>query len=261
MGSDVSVDLNHPRLKVGDACSTGQKVATILGQSTRVTVFTTTDNQLRWQYHENNGDLSDAQLPVLSEFDSLMTEIRVFIPRHTRPEAYVRLGKALFSTLNSRETNSNRSFDAVRLFITQSSTQRARFLYTAFSLAVAVVLIAALFLIRFFWFSQIAIYFYGAIFGAMGAAVSVMQRSKNIELDVRLPDRSIYLQACIRVLLGSVFGLIFVFASKANLIMGRINDDVSAICIFALVAGVSERFIPDLIERLDASASKQQVSS
>jgi hypothetical protein len=43
----------------------------------------------------------------------------------------------------------------------------------------------------------------------------------------------------------------FIFASKANLIMGRINNDPYSLCVFALVAGFSERFIPDLIERLE----------
>jgi len=252
----VNGDLKHTRLRVGEASSTGQIVESILGQSSKVTVFTTTDNHLRWQYHENNGDLPDTHIPIVDEFDSLMTEIRVFVPQHNRREGYTRLGKALFSALNAKEPASSRSFEAVKAFITQSSTQRARFIYTAFALATAASIILVLFMLQFLWFSQIALYFYGAIFGAMGAAVSVMQRSRDIELDVRLPDRAIYLQASIRVMLGLVFGLVFIFASKANLIMGAINSDVFALCMFALVAGVSERFIPDLIERLETKAKE-----
>jgi hypothetical protein len=244
-----------PRLKVGEASASGQIVASILGQSSKVTVFTTQDKHLRWQYHENNGDIPEAQLPILNEFDSLMSDVRVFVPQHNQLEAYTRLGKALFFALNSKETPDQiKSFDAVKSFITQSSTQRARFIYTAFALGAALLAIIVLLLVSCFLFSQFSLYFYGAIFGATGAAVSVMQRSKDIELDVRLPDPAIYLQACIRVLLGLVFGFLFMLASKANLVMGIINNDIFALCLFAVVAGFSERFIPDLIERLEIQA-------
>jgi hypothetical protein len=247
---------NGARLKVGDECSTGQIVASILGQSTKVTVFTTKDNHLRWQYHENKGLIPDDRIPALNEFDSLMTEIKAFVPTHNKTEAYTRLGKALFASLNAKETaDSIRNYETVKSFITQSFLLRARFLYTSFALGVAIFSIIFLLIIQRFLSATNDVYFYGAVFGATGAAVSVMQRSRNIELDVQLPDRSLYLQACIRVLLGLIFGLLFIFASKANLVMGTINSDFFGLCVFALVAGFSERMIPDLIGRLEARAT------
>jgi hypothetical protein len=126
-----------------------------------------------------------------------------------------------------------------------------------FALGVAICAIAVLLIIGYIWFPQAMVYFYGPIFGSGGAGVSVMQRSKNIELDNRLPIQSIYLQASIRILLGAVFGEIFIFASKANLIMGTINNDLFSLCVFSLVAGFSERFIPDLIDRLEVGPHGQ----
>jgi hypothetical protein len=249
---------NPTRLKTGEQCSTGQVVDSILGQSTKVTVFTTTDKHLRWQYHENGGDVPDERLLALNEFDSLMTEIKVFVPQHNRPEAFTRLGKALFASLNAKDSiGALVSFDTVKSFIAQSSTQRARFLYTAFALGTAVLAIIVLLAIEHILATPNTTLFYGAIFGAAGAAVSVMQRSRDIQLDVRLPDRALYLQACIRVALGLIFGLLFILASKANLIMGTIKDEPFALCVFALVAGFSERMIPDLIERLETRAKNE----
>jgi hypothetical protein len=246
------------RLKVGEPCSTGQIIASILGQSTKVTVFTTTDNHLRWQYHDNDGDIPDDRIPALNEFESLMTEINVFVPTHAKPEVYKRLGKAFFTSLNAKDsTGSLSNFDSVKSLISQSSTQRARFIYTACALGTAVFVIIVLLLVERFLASPNTVYFYGAVFGAAGAAVSVMQRSRDLELDVRLPDQSLYLQACIRVVLGLIFGLVFILASKANLIMGTINNDLLALCVFALVAGFSERMIPDLIERLETRAKAE----
>jgi hypothetical protein len=253
---------NANRLKVGEKCSTGQIVDSILGQSARVTVYTTKDKHLRWQYDENNGNVPDDRIPVLNEFDSLMTEIKAFVPAQNQTEAYTGLGKALFASLNAKETvDLVRNFDTVKTFITQSFLLRARFLYTAFALGTAVLVIIVLLLFANLLSPTNAVYFYGAVFGATGAAVSVMQRSRNIELDVQLPDRSLYLQACIRVLLGLIFGLLFIFASKANLVMGTINNDFFGLCVFALVAGFSERMIPDLIGRLEAQATADPQSA
>jgi len=250
---------NVTRLKTGEQSSTGQIVDSILGQSAKVTVFTTKDRHLRWQYHENGGEVPDDRLSVLNEFDSLMTEIKVFVPQHNRPEAFTRLGKALFTSLNAKDSGSAlTNFDIVKSFIAQSSTQRARFLYTAFALGTAALVIIVLLTIDHSLAAPNTVFFYGAVFGAAGAAVSVMQRSRDIHLDVRLPDRALYLQACIRVTLGIIFGLLLVLASKANLIMGTIKDDLPALCVFALVAGFSERMIPDLIERLETRAKKDQ---
>jgi hypothetical protein len=250
------------RLKVGEPCSTGQIVDSILGQSTKVTVYTTKDNHLRWQYNEGNGTVPDDRIPALNEFNSLMTEIKAFVPAQNKTEAYTQLGKALFASLNAKEpADLVRNFDTVKTFITQSFLRRARFLYTAFALGTAVLVIIVLLLVANFHSPTNAVYFYGAVFGATGAAVSVMQRSRNIELDVQLPDRSLYLQACIRVLLGLIFGLLFIFASKANLVMGTINNDVFGLCVFALVAGFSERMIPDLIGRLEAQATTDPPSA
>ncbi len=246
------------RLRVGGECTTGQIVASILGQSTKVTVFTTTDNHLRWRYHENHGDLPDDYIAIVSDFDSLMTEIRTYVPEHNRPEAYMLLGKALFGAINSTVLKSSAHyFDHVRHFISQLSTQRARFIYIMCALGVAVCAIAILLGVGYFWFSKSVVYFYGAVFGGAGAAVSVMQRSKDLELDNRLPTPSICMQASIRILLGSVFGVIFIFASKANLLMGTISTDLHSLCVFSLVSGFSERFIPDLIDRLE-SRSKEE---
>jgi hypothetical protein len=207
MAINTKTRLEHQRLKVGEESSTGQIVESILGQSSKVTVFTTKDGHLRWQYHQNGGDISDTQFSIVSEFDSLMTEIRVYVPEHNKQEAYIRLGKALFSALNGAdEKQTALHFNPVRMFIIQASTQRARFIYTAFALAIAACAITVFLVIACLWFPNDILFFYGAVFGAAGAAVSVMQRSKDIALDNRLPIRSIYLQACIRVLLGAIFG-------------------------------------------------------
>ena len=158
----------------------------ILGQSSKVTVFTTKDKHLRWQYHKNGGDISDAQFSIVSEFDSLMTEIRVYVPEHNKHEAYIRLGKALFSALNGAgEKQAGLHFNPVRIFNNSArcSTQRARFIYTLFALGISACAVAGLLIISHLWFPNEIIYFYGAVFGSVGAAVSVMQRSKDIDLD------------------------------------------------------------------------------
>jgi hypothetical protein len=243
------------QLKAGEKCATGSEVLVILGQNSKITVFTTTDNQLRWQYHENGGNIPEAQMPIVHDFDSLMAEIKLRVPKHNRRDIFERLGKALFAAVTSDiGGEANKYYDPIRAIISQATDQHSRFIYTVFALVAAVPAIAALILIGHYWFSQQFIYFVGAAFGAAGAAISVMHRMKSITQEASLSDGFVYLHSGIRILLGMTFGALFVYAAKANLILGALNNDDRALGVFALVAGFSERLMPDLLERLETQA-------
>jgi hypothetical protein len=68
----MDTEIPAAQLKVGTVISTGQIIDLILGQSSKVCVFMTKDNNLRWQY---DGDLPASLLPIVTEFNALMTEI------------------------------------------------------------------------------------------------------------------------------------------------------------------------------------------
>lgn len=250
------------RIIVGQECSTGQVVSEIFGQSTKATVFTTTDDHLRWQFHENNGDVYDYLRQSVHDFDSLMSVIKQHIEGRQQKNAYERLAKSLFAALNMSEaeakTNLGSCFEQVRLLIEQTTSRRARFIYTTTATIFAVVLVLALTATGKFFLQDNILFVVGAIFGSAGAAVSVMQRTRDINIDPFQASAAIRLQGILKIGLGGVFGVFFVFASKANLAMGTISDDGYGLAVFSFIAGFSERFVPELLEKLDGTTKNGQ---
>ena len=67
----MSTDRIQHKYKVGDQCTTGQKITMILGQSGIACVYCTDDDNLRWDYHANDGQLPANLLPAVAALDSL----------------------------------------------------------------------------------------------------------------------------------------------------------------------------------------------
>jgi len=55
-----------------------------------------------------------------------------------------------------------------------------------------------------------------------------------------------------RVVLGVLFGVFFPLANKANLILGTFAENLYAIAVFGVLSGISERFVPEIIRKLES---------
>jgi predicted nucleotide-binding protein len=94
--------VKRTKYKVGSKCTTGQIVATILGQSDDVVVYTTKDNHLRWDYYANKGKLPPKLVPARIRFDTLMAKIAAIPTGAEKKQLYILLGKCLFTALDTR---------------------------------------------------------------------------------------------------------------------------------------------------------------
>src|SRR5262245_54384015 len=89
--------------KSGEKCVTGQRIHTILGQSSRASVYTTEDKHLRWEYFENRGSPPKRLTPAIEQFDSLMAEIKLLAGNaEYKRTLFERLGKSLFIAFNTK---------------------------------------------------------------------------------------------------------------------------------------------------------------
>lgn len=230
-----------------------------LGDSPVACVFTTTDNQLRWRYKANNGVVPFRLLGAVSEFDSIMSAIAVSVPRAHRKETYHQLGKALFAAFHTPQgTRPGREFRKVRLFVRKKAKERARLSYVLASLATTTVLALVVVTIYFYFripASNLRLVILGGCFGAVGATISVLQRSPSLELDPWMSRRYHALQGVTRIVLGFIFGGIFVIASKANFVLGVIRNNPYPLLILCIVAGFSERLIPELLSKFESTQS------
>lgn len=95
---------------VGKRSSTGHKVASILGQSAKGCVYTTSNNELRWTYWYNKGALTENLKEIVARFDTLMSRIAASaLVGEPKRELYILLGKSLFAAFDATRPKSPKS--------------------------------------------------------------------------------------------------------------------------------------------------------
>jgi hypothetical protein len=245
-------------IKVGDECPSGSIVNSILGQSSKAVVYTTEDEQLRWSYSDNGGIVPEKLSTAISTFDMLMSEIKTAAPEKHKKECFILLGKTLFAALNKNDADYNEShFDDFKAYLKKLAQQRSRSRYVLVCMVITSVFSVAILLLAHNVKLHHEVYVYATVFGAIGACVSVMQRVNTIDIDWKLHGFDLWLQAAIRVILGLLFGAIFILACKSDFLMGAFKDNLLAMYLLALTAGFSERMIPDLFGRLEIAGNKK----
>jgi len=91
-----------------------------------------------------------------------------------------------------------------------------------------------------------------ALAGGVGAVVSVLQRISSLEISPFAPLWYARLQGMARVVLGVLFGVFFALANKANLVLGTFAENLYALAVFGALSGISERFVPEIIRKLES---------
>ncbi|WP_294624028.1 hypothetical protein [uncultured Roseovarius sp.] len=246
-------------LKIGSKTSTGQIVKEVLGQSKTAAVYITDDNNLRWSYFGDGGDIPDYKKPSVSEFDSLMQLIRTYVPKRQKEDHFKLLGKSLFQALNSTENLSSPvHFHAVAASIEELSQQSARFSYVTYCfLALGIIVSIGLLLDWGLSFSgEWAVGTWCGLMGAAGAAISVAHRITGLKINWKSQPKMLVAEGFARVLVGLFFGIIFYMMSVSDLVLGMLKENTLALLVFATIAGFSERFIPELMEKLEARAGE-----
>ncbi len=248
------------KYKVGDACATGQKINMILGQSGAACVYTTEDDNLRWEYFENNNQLPNSLMEAIATFDSLMVQISTLIPKRRQKRVYHRLGKALYSALDDGKTESIAGyFSPVQMHILQQSLHHARLVYLIASIVAGLLLTVGILVGRCLTEAYVmpgrtilGILFLTPILGIAGALVSILQRSGQLDVDPTSGAVFLGVQGFARVILGSLFGLFIALASKGNILLGLVSDNEFTLCSLGFVAGFSERLVPEVMRRMEA---------
>ncbi|MEP6743260.1 MAG: hypothetical protein ABJB61_12230, partial [bacterium] len=95
----------------------------------------------------------------------------------------------------------------------------------------------------------------GGFFGSVGACISVLQRNPSLDVDPWMSNGYLRLQGITRIVLGFIFGCIFVLASKANFVLGVVRNNPYSLLVLCIVAGFSERLIPELLSKFESSQS------
>ncbi|WP_312377122.1 hypothetical protein [Pseudomonas oryzihabitans] len=198
--------------------------------------------------------VSEFDVGVLSDFYNVKSLGLVVIPKSKLKKFYGKLASCLVVGLSKGVNCEEDVFEPAKKYIDKCVVDAARF-----KLVVVVFLIGICFILfaagaRLYFFGIVGInlkaLLIGIFGGALGAMISVLQRAKSLKVELYESIELILLQGGVRISLGCAFGVIALVASKSGLLLELLSQSDNKMFLLSVIAGFSERLIPDFIGRI-----------
>ncbi|MEO3725796.1 hypothetical protein ABHN98_14720 [Pseudomonas syringae] len=199
---------------------------------------------------------------IFIELSELSALGRLMLEDSQRKLFVFKLASSLVVALRKNSVGISESFDSAKQYLMKVIEVQAssRLIYSV--IAFSLLLLSAFTIVYFKWsiggFSNLNMFLVGAGGGLLGALISVLQRSKDIKVVPFESLQHIVLQGFVRIGLGCCFGVIAVLACKAGVLFELLSADVKKLLLLAIVAGVSERLIPDFIEKISDDGGRSK---
>jgi hypothetical protein len=208
-------------------------------------------------------------------FETIRTRITVLdavdtshLKRETVTSFRELLGDAVVCAIKDKNLDAaNESLDKAEEYINARNSEAARYWYVTASaaatlvvvgLGVAVGLLNKVLDERFG--EGLKECLLGAWAGGVGAFFSILLRIGKSPLDASAGKRMHYLEGVSRVAVGTIAGFFAILAYELNLVFTAIASEPSlriyGIGLIGLVAGVSERLVPNLIKRVEITGDE-----
>lgn len=244
-----------PNYKVGDNSDNGDVIAHIYGKSSKLIVFKCHNQLIKWEYCGDNDTLySDAT----GEFEALRVSIPVDTPDSIKQSIVHQLALSLYNAIN--DGDAKKAFEKVNERIASLLTpNQAKLRLILFSLMCTTILGCVLLTVYYFWNDPHRFFLATGGAGILGAMFSLLQRNTEVRIPQDNGDFYIFLQALFTCILGLLSGLFVYLFSKSDFPLAVSGENVYSILIISIIAGFSERLIPDLFDGVrsrDKSDSK-----
>ncbi|MBB4055360.1 MULTISPECIES: hypothetical protein [Pseudomonas] len=197
---------------------------------------------------------SEVNAGVLSQFYNIKSLGLVVVPKSKLKKFYGKLASCLVVGLSKGIDCEEDVFEPVKKYIDKCVVDAARFklVVVVFLISICVLFLAAGARLYFFGVSGINFQalLIGIFGGALGAMISVLQRAKGLKVELYESIELILLQGGVRISLGCAFGVIALVASKSGLLLELLSQSANKMFLLSVVAGFSERLIPDFIGKI-----------
>ena len=244
--------------KAGGKNSIGEDIDFIYTQGEAFTVYTIGPKKdLRW---EINPRLCPNHIRATNLYKSLHTRARSILPK--RKEKIVDallISDLIDALLNHDVLPDDKLFCEAILYINTTQNDLTHFRYVATAL-ICTGFFAIPSVAYLYSFGKNPIYqiLVGASLGSCGAFVSVLQRFQNVNIPKYSSWRFTILRALSRILIGVIFGGLFVVFNKSGAILNMVNTNTFLLYSFAFISGLSERYFPDLVRNINDQTNKEE---
>jgi hypothetical protein len=253
---DLSDYAEWVKYKPGVVTFTGVTVKEVLQVSPQGIVFINDADELQWEYEDStcsNGVAATAEAAALIAQLGLAGFKREKLHR-----AQVLIAAGLSCAFDDREPQCERHFAAAKDLVRTRQTERLQTAYLLAVLIAAILLSASGSLIVLRTGDVQREFAIGVTLGIIGALISVSQRFRSIAIDRYSSVFFTVVAGTARVLFGGLFGLALVILQKSGIVLAGIEGNIYALAAAALVAGFSERAIPDLFGKVESTFAERE---
>lgn len=234
--------------KIDDISCSGTVIKKILRNNSNVIVFRDETNSLCWEVLSIKQEIENLAGAKCFE---LMEKIPDELDKRTKNNLKNLIASSLFHALN--KTNKEdvlNSFKSIENRIKNIKTPyeiKSMFfiLYVFITSVICLIAICTVSKLD----NDIKLLITCCSSGAVGSLFSVLQRNTEFKLSDK--ESYIALQAIFNNILGVLSGATVYFASKAQIAFSFAHDNIYMLTIFAMVAGFSERMIPELFKSVE----------
>ncbi len=235
------------------------EIKEMIHQSLRGAIYLTEGDNLTWDGEEN---LGQHWFHSTAETINLLTPVRTTIRNRTdRNRALKMLAVGLACALEKREGDRDEDFMAkAREFITARELEILRLYYFAAALVTVVVMTVTLTVISGSVGSLLHEFLIVALCGGAGAMISVSERFRSIKVERYSSRRFTAIGGFTRILFGFIFGAVFLLFHKAGIVLNVVTNQPFLLAAVALVAGFSERAIPEVLVQVEHQIATSKAS-
>jgi len=249
--------------KSGDLDVGKREIKEIIHQSLKGAIYLTAGDNLTWDEEENMGKHWHR---ATAEAINLLTPAKMTIKDPLeRNRALKMLAAGLTRALQATTPDPDEDFLAsAREFILARRQEILQIRYFAAAVVMVVMAVTLLGLLITMVFnddkSNVHQFLIVALLGSVGAIISVLQRFHSIPVELYTSRTFITINGCSRIFLGATFGVVFLLLHKADMLLQVAEGRPFLLYGAALVAGFSERAIPEVLARFERQIVTRQTS-
>jgi hypothetical protein len=209
-----------------------------------------------------NAAINSAALLEATPCDGISPEVKLQFKRL--------IGEAVARSFDGDYSGASHMLDAARAYILARSQELARRWYLSASMVTALpfgIFGCILWWERIFFIRELGIGAFWlaltSVTGAMGALLSVIQRSGRLTVDCSAGRTLHWLEASSRILAGGIAGVLAGLAVRSEIILAALargERGQLVMVLAAFVAGTGERFVTSIIAQVTATGDKSVAS-
>ncbi|MGA2261080.1 MAG: SET domain-containing protein [Acidobacteriota bacterium] len=222
-------------------------------------VYLDADLSVEWAQNDNIAETESfgAIANMVAYYESLSSEL--LAKRHIEPFHRL-LGESLARSYENHTERANEILTRAKEYMDARSKERAKMWYLCSSASVVTCVSIVILLVKCFYahfylwagpaWTDIII---GSLFGSIGAFISIISRSSEISVNAAAGLKIHIIDGLARVFVAMLGAFLVAVCLKANLVLSMPNGLDSPrlyLIAFCIVAGASERIVPDLIQKV-----------